>query len=118
MPYITERWPGGMLTNFATIRKSLKKLSQIEKLMKDDAFNNIAKHAEAETVSVQLDCQGDRAKIVIQDDGIGFDPEAAGGSGHGLGNLRRRASRLSGSLEIDSAPGRGTEVIFEAPFSN
>lgn len=43
MPYVTERWLGGMLTNFATIRKSLKKLAQIEKLMKDDAFNNIAK---------------------------------------------------------------------------
>lgn len=44
MPYVTERWLGGMLTNFATIRKSLKKLAQIEKLMKDDSFNNIAKH--------------------------------------------------------------------------
>lgn len=43
MPYVTERWLGGMLTNFATIRKSLKKLSQIEKLMKDEAFNNLAK---------------------------------------------------------------------------
>lgn len=43
MPYVTERWLGGMLTNFATIRKSLKKLAQIEKMMKDDAFGNIAK---------------------------------------------------------------------------
>ena len=43
MPYVTERWLGGMLTNFATIRKSLKKLSHIEKLMKDEAFNNLAK---------------------------------------------------------------------------
>ena len=43
MPYVTERWLGGMLTNFATIRKSLKKLSQIDKLMKDDAYNNLAK---------------------------------------------------------------------------
>jgi small subunit ribosomal protein S2 len=43
MPYVTERWLGGMLTNFATIRKSLKKLAQIEKLMKDEAFNNLAK---------------------------------------------------------------------------
>ncbi len=43
MPYVTERWLGGMLTNFATIRKSLKKLSQIEKLMKDEAFENLAK---------------------------------------------------------------------------
>ena len=38
MPFVTERWLGGMLTNFATIRKSLKKLAQIEKLMKDEAF--------------------------------------------------------------------------------
>ncbi len=43
MPFVTERWLGGMLTNFATIRKSLKKLAQIDKLMKDDAFNNLAK---------------------------------------------------------------------------
>lgn len=43
MPYVTERWLGGMLTNFATIRKSLKKMSSIEKLMKEDTFNNLAK---------------------------------------------------------------------------
>jgi small subunit ribosomal protein S2 len=43
MPYVTERWLGGMLTNFATIRKSLKKLQQIEKMMKDETFNNLAK---------------------------------------------------------------------------
>ena len=43
MPYVTERWLGGMLTNFATIRKSLKKLSQIEKLMKDEAYQNLQK---------------------------------------------------------------------------
>ena len=43
MPYVTERWLGGMLTNFATIRKSLKKLAQIEKMMKEDGFGNIAK---------------------------------------------------------------------------
>jgi small subunit ribosomal protein S2 len=43
MPYVTERWLGGMLTNFTTIRKSLKKLSSIEKMMKDDAYKNLAK---------------------------------------------------------------------------
>jgi len=43
MPYVTERWLGGMLTNFATIRKSLKKMSSIEKLMKEDAYLNLAK---------------------------------------------------------------------------
>ena len=43
MPYVTERWLGGMLTNFTTIRKSLKKLSSIEKLMKDESYLNLAK---------------------------------------------------------------------------
>jgi small subunit ribosomal protein S2 len=43
MPFITERWLGGMMTNFATIRKSLKKMSTIDKMSKDDAYNNLAK---------------------------------------------------------------------------
>ncbi len=43
MPYVTERWLGGMLTNFSTIRKSLKKMKGIEKLMKDEAYKNLAK---------------------------------------------------------------------------
>jgi len=43
MPFVTERWLGGMLTNFSTIRKSLKKLASMEKLMKDEAYQNMAK---------------------------------------------------------------------------
>lgn len=43
MPYVSERWLGGMLTNFATVRKSLKKLSSMDKLMKDEAYKNLAK---------------------------------------------------------------------------
>jgi small subunit ribosomal protein S2 len=43
MPFVTERWLGGMLTNFATIRKSLKKMQSIDKLMKDEAYLNMAK---------------------------------------------------------------------------
>ncbi|MBV6642824.1 MAG: 30S ribosomal protein S2 [Cyclobacteriaceae bacterium] len=43
MPYVSERWLGGMLTNFATIRKSLKKMASIDKLMKDEAYQNLAK---------------------------------------------------------------------------
>ena len=43
MPYVTDRWLGGMLTNFSTIRKSLKKMTSIEKLMKDESYLNLAK---------------------------------------------------------------------------
>jgi small subunit ribosomal protein S2 len=43
MPYVTERWPGGMLTNFATIRKAVKKMSAIDKMGTDGTFDNISK---------------------------------------------------------------------------
>ena len=43
MPYVTERWPGGMLTNFATIRKAVKKMSSIDKMTTDGTFDNISK---------------------------------------------------------------------------
>lgn len=43
MPYVTERWLGGMMTNFATIRKSLKKMSGLDKMMKEEAYRNLAK---------------------------------------------------------------------------
>lgn len=43
MPYVTERWPGGMLTNFPTIRRAVKKMTSIDKMEKDGTFNNLAK---------------------------------------------------------------------------
>lgn len=43
MPFITERWPGGMLTNFATVRKSVKKMAGFEKMATDGTFENISK---------------------------------------------------------------------------
>ncbi|MDR0565734.1 MAG: 30S ribosomal protein S2 [Prevotellaceae bacterium] len=43
MPYVTERWPGGMLTNFPTIRKAVKKMSQIDRMSTDGTFNNLSK---------------------------------------------------------------------------
>ena len=43
MPYITERWPGGMLTNFVTIRKAVKKMAAIDRMKKDGTFNTLSK---------------------------------------------------------------------------
>ena len=43
MPYVIERWPGGMLTNFPTIRKAVKKMANIDKLMQDGTFGNLSK---------------------------------------------------------------------------
>ena len=43
MPYVIERWPGGMLTNFPTIRKAVKKMTTIDKMLKDGTFDNLSK---------------------------------------------------------------------------
>ena len=43
MPYITERWPGGMLTNFVTIRKAVKKMASVDRMKKDGTFNSLSK---------------------------------------------------------------------------
>ncbi len=56
MPYVTERWPGGMLTNFYTIRKAVKKMSDIDRLMNGPQFNAISKREK-------LQIQRERAKL-------------------------------------------------------
>ena len=56
MPFVTERWPGGMLTNFQTIRKAVKKMNSLDSLMHDKDFNNISKRE-------RLQVQRERAKL-------------------------------------------------------
>ena len=56
MPYVTERWPGGMLTNFFTIRKAVKKMTDIDRLIESPQFKNISKRE-------RLQIQRERAKL-------------------------------------------------------
>jgi small subunit ribosomal protein S2 len=56
MPFVTERWPGGMLTNFTTIRKAVKKMNNLDQLMHDKDFNNFSKRE-------RLQVQRERAKL-------------------------------------------------------
>lgn len=56
MPYVVERWPGGMLTNFATIRKAVRKMTTIDKLMSSPSFNDISKRE-------RLQIQRERTKL-------------------------------------------------------
>lgn len=59
MPYVTERWPGGMLTNFATIRKAVRKMSAIDKMATDGTFDNMSKRE-------RLQIMRERAKLEKQ----------------------------------------------------
>jgi small subunit ribosomal protein S2 len=53
MPYVTERWPGGMLTNFPTIRKAVKKMSSIDKMATDGTFANLSKREKLQVTRLR-----------------------------------------------------------------
>jgi NarL family two-component system sensor histidine kinase LiaS len=75
-----------------------------------EALANVARHAQAQTVDVQLawDQAPSRVRLIVADDGRGFDPAATNGSGYGLRSMRERLVPLGGGLEVRSAPGQGT----------
>jgi signal transduction histidine kinase len=77
-----------------------------------EAVSNAIRHGGAQRVCVRLVREGERQRLVVQDDGQGFDPSAVArtGTGYGLTSMQERARALQGSFLIDSAPGRGTTV--------
>ena len=84
-----------------------------------EAFNNIAKHADASSVLVRLDCQPGQAELLIQDDGVGFDLESMVVEGMGLGIMNERARNVGAHLEIQSHIQGGTRLcIFWQEFDN
>ncbi len=81
-----------------------------------EAMHNIARHARAGSVRMEVGWSPQQLTICIADDGIGFDPEQAS-TGSGLANLRHRAEVLRARLSLISQPGQGTRIILEAPLS-
>jgi signal transduction histidine kinase len=82
-----------------------------------EALTNIAKHAEAQTVTVTLredddsDPAGRRgARVIVSDDGLGFDPSVRRGSTHGLMGMRYRVEAEGGLMSVHAAPGAGTRI--------
>jgi len=77
-----------------------------------ELVNNAIKHAEAQTINIQVVQQRDRLALTVHDDGKGFDTTKKP-SGHGLSNITNRAAVYGGSMDILSAPGQGTEITVE-----
>jgi hypothetical protein len=82
-----------------------------------EALTNVAKHARAANVAASVQVAGEIRRLVISDDGIGFDPapiiEPAGSRGWGLLTMTERAEAVGGCCRIESGPGRGAQVIVE-----
>ena len=64
MPYVTERWPGGMLTNFPTIRKAVKKMSSIDKMATDGTFANLSKREKLQVTRQRAKLEKNLGSII------------------------------------------------------
>jgi PAS domain S-box-containing protein len=83
-----------------------------------EALQNVAKHAEAQQVEVEIQTAGDYLTLRVQDDGIGFRPSAPRKpQSLGLVGLRERAQLMRGELRVDSSPGAGTRVDARIPIT-
>ncbi len=84
-----------------------------------EAMTNARKHGRAHCLQVAFELQGDQARIVIADDGRGFDPDplsTSAGDHLGLTFMRERMAQIGGRLTIQSRPGAGTQVILQVPI--
>lgn len=80
-----------------------------------EAVTNAVKHANPNTIEIELTATEDAMIATVRDDGCGFDVEQTPEDGLGLGGMRERARLVRGDLMIDSTPGRGTEVSLRLP---
>jgi PAS domain S-box-containing protein len=85
-----------------------------------EALSNIAKHALATKVDIILDVRTDNVSLIIEDNGLGFEPDkvtSRGNGGFGLTGMRERAALVGGIVEIESPAGGGVTVIVRIPVS-
>jgi signal transduction histidine kinase len=88
-----------------------------------EALTNVARHAQATRLSLQLRISEERLEFAVEDDGSGFDPlplrsASARATRFGLLSMTERAHLLGGQIEIDSAPGRGTRIRASLPIAS
>ncbi len=81
-----------------------------------EALTNVGRHAQAGQASVAVTRLGDVVVTVVEDDGVGFDPESAGQGRLGMIGMRERVALAGGELEVESSPGGGTTVIARLPL--
>ena len=91
--------------------------------MIQEAVNNAVKYSKAKNIHVSLEHSSSQLRINIMDDGRGFDLEKLKESGHfaisghGIFNMKERTAFINGNFELDSKPGKGTNINISIPLS-
>jgi two-component system CheB/CheR fusion protein len=81
-----------------------------------EALTNVARHADATTVSVVVTVQPGQVTALVEDDGAGFDPQTADTTRLGLRGMRERVTLIGGELVVESSPGAGTSILARVPL--
>jgi signal transduction histidine kinase len=118
--YISEyqkRYPVSVdfVANGLAARLPLEMETSIYRIIQE-SLTNIARHAKAQHASVMIDRRRDTLRIIIEDDGQGFDPEVVHENSLGLQGIRERAALFGGTLTIESQPGHGTSLFVVLPY--
>jgi signal transduction histidine kinase len=84
-----------------------------------EALSNVVRHAQATRIDVLLEKRGQKLIVIVEDNGVGFDPNEAARSGRlGLVGINERVDMLDGTLTIESQPGVGSTLFLEVPYGN
>lgn len=109
--------PVEFVANKATLSAMPAPVARTIFLTTQEALANIARHARASHVTVEIWQEPELAVLCVEDDGIGFNVEKEAQSvGHGLANMRARAEELNGICIIQSEPGEGTQICLRLPL--
>ena len=109
---VAERYGGHVVVDLDVSIDSTAEQGHALVRITREAVSNAIRHGRAGTIGVLLERDGKCRRLVVQDDGRGFDPERLDGrAGFGLTSMRERAGNLPGSFEVSSTPGGGTTVV-------
>jgi two-component system NarL family sensor kinase len=118
---LVDRWEAetGVATRFKAINGSHPLPPRVEVALYrvcQEALTNVARHARASRVTVRLLATPDWVRLVVQDDGRGFDPSFVAEDRHGVVGMRERVGTIGGFLEVESEPDGGTRVEVTVPL--
>src|ERR671932_1346436 len=118
---LVERWEAetGVATRYRAVNGSRPLPPRVEAALYricQEALTNVARHAEAERVRVELIATPEWVRLFVADDGRGFEASEVLGDRHGLLGMRERTQILGGALDIRSSPGAGTRIEATVPL--
>jgi two-component system, NarL family, sensor kinase len=118
---LVDRWEveTGVATRFKAVNGSHPLPPRAEVALYrvcQEALTNVASHARASRVSVRLVATPDAVRLIVQDDGRGFDPSRVRDDRHGIVGMRERVEMIGGSLHIERGQDGGTRVEVEVPL--